>query len=174
MVEVDAKGIVMIAGTHMILPSMMCSESEKWRAQAMIQLTVGVMSDSRVVMIDRADMLDQDGWEGLGEGRGGRHGRQADVGSAVFDRRGGRGCAVASSGDQEGEDMNHENVLKVADGISDIPYGETMNTYGKPKAFNMASGCGSACCVSGWAHEIVRRCEGLAVGISITGDSGAE
>ena len=65
MVEVDAKGIVMIAGTHMILPSMMCSESEKWRAQAMIQLTVGVMSDSRVVMIDRADMLDQDGWGGL-------------------------------------------------------------------------------------------------------------
>ena len=62
---VDAKGVVMIDGTHMTLPSVMCSESEKWRAQAMIQLTVGVMSDSRIVMIDRADMLDKDGWAGL-------------------------------------------------------------------------------------------------------------
>ena len=65
MVTVDAKGVVMIAGTHMNLPSVMCSESEKWRAQAMIQLTVGAMSDSRVVMIDRADMLDKDGRGGL-------------------------------------------------------------------------------------------------------------
>ena len=55
----------MIAGTHMTLPSVMCSESEKWRAQAMIQLTVGAISDSRVVMIDRADMLDPDAWGGL-------------------------------------------------------------------------------------------------------------
>ena len=65
MTAVDAKGVVMIEGTHMTLPSVMCSESEKWRAQAMIQLTVGVMSDSRIVMIDRADMLDKDGWDGL-------------------------------------------------------------------------------------------------------------
>ena len=64
-VWVDAKGVVMIAGTHMTLPSVMCSESEKWRAQAMIQLTVGAMSESLVVMIDRADMLDKDGWGGL-------------------------------------------------------------------------------------------------------------
>ena len=64
-VAVDAKGVVMIHGTHMTLPSVMCSESEKWRAQAMIQLTVGVLSDSRVVMIDRADMLDKDAWSGL-------------------------------------------------------------------------------------------------------------
>ena len=64
-VTVDAKGVVMIAGTHMTLPSVMCSESEKWRAQAMIQLTVGVLSESRVVMIDRADMLDKNGWDGL-------------------------------------------------------------------------------------------------------------
>ena len=62
MVAVDAKGVVMIAGTHMTLPSVMCSESEQWRAQAMIQLTVGAISDSRVVMIDRADMLDKDAW----------------------------------------------------------------------------------------------------------------
>ena len=65
MVAVDSKGVVMIAGTHMTLPSVMCSESEKWRAQAMIQLTVGAISDSRVVMIDRADMLDKDAWVGL-------------------------------------------------------------------------------------------------------------
>ena len=65
MVGVDAKGVVMIAGTHMTLPSVMCSESEKWRAQAMIQLTVGVLSDSRVIMIDRADMLDRDARGGL-------------------------------------------------------------------------------------------------------------
>ena len=64
-VAVDAKGVVMIEGTHMTLPSVMCSESEKWRAQAMIQLTVGVLTDSKVVMIDRADMLDKDAWGGL-------------------------------------------------------------------------------------------------------------
>ena len=65
MVEVDSKGVVMIAGTHMTLPSVMCSESEKWRAQAMIQLTVGVLTESKIVMIDRADMLDKDAWVGL-------------------------------------------------------------------------------------------------------------
>ena len=65
MVGVDAKGVVMIAGTHMTLPSVMCSESEKWRAQAMIQLTVGVLTESKIVMIDRADMLDKDAWVGL-------------------------------------------------------------------------------------------------------------
>ena len=64
-VSVDARGIVMIAGTHMTLPSVMCSESERWRAQAMIQLTVGVLTDSKIVMIDRADMLDKDAWGGL-------------------------------------------------------------------------------------------------------------
>ena len=65
MVGVDAKGVVMIAGTHMTLPSVMCSESEQWRAQAMIQLTVGALSDSKIIMIDRADMLDKDAWGGL-------------------------------------------------------------------------------------------------------------
>ena len=59
------RAIVMIAGTHMTLPSVMCSESEKWRAQAMIQLTVGVLTDSKIVMIDRADLLDKDAWGGL-------------------------------------------------------------------------------------------------------------
>ena len=70
MVKVDAKGVVMIAGTHMTLPSVMCSESEQWRAQAMIQLTVGAISESRVVMIDRADMLDKGGRSGLVEAVG--------------------------------------------------------------------------------------------------------
>ena len=65
MVAVDAKGVVMIAGTHMTLPSVMCSESEKWRAQAMIQLTVGALTESKIVMIDRADMLDTDARAGL-------------------------------------------------------------------------------------------------------------
>ena len=51
--------------------------------------------------------------------------------------------------------MNHENMLNVADAISDLPYGERVTDYGKPKAFNMSSGCGSACCVSGWTQEIV-------------------
>ena len=51
--------------------------------------------------------------------------------------------------------MNHENMLKVADAISDLPYKEKTDTFGKPKAFNMAASCGSACCVSGWTHEIL-------------------
>ena len=51
--------------------------------------------------------------------------------------------------------MNRENVLRVADRIDGLPYrpptllGETE----KPTAFSMASGCATACCISGWAVE---------------------
>ena len=126
----------------------------------MIQLTVGVMSDSRVVMIDRADMLDQDGWEGLGEGRGGRHGRQADVGSAVFDRRVGRDCAVASSGDQEGEDMKlqTERINQLADRIEQCKEVEIdAHTSDMGPAFSMCSSkysCGSPACILGHWNAI--------------------
>ena len=47
--------------------------------------------------------------------------------------------------------MNRENVLKVADVIADLPYEVNVDKYEYPEAFNMASGCGSACCVGGWA-----------------------
>ena len=36
----------------------MCSESERWRAQAAIQLTLGALTGSQVVVLDRADLLD--------------------------------------------------------------------------------------------------------------------
>ena len=50
--------------------------------------------------------------------------------------------------------MNRENVLKVADAIANLPYGKCLDIGGKPKAFNMASGCGSACCIAGWTGEV--------------------
>ena len=59
-------------------PVALCSESERWRAQASIQLTLGAITGSKVVVLDRADMLDgtntgvqprsgQDGGNGSGQ-----------------------------------------------------------------------------------------------------------
>ena len=46
-------------------PIQLCSESEKWRAQAAIQLTLAAMTGSQAVVLDRADLLDADNREGL-------------------------------------------------------------------------------------------------------------
>ena len=40
-------------------PVALCSESEQWRAQASIQLTLGALTGAKVVVLDRADLLDQ-------------------------------------------------------------------------------------------------------------------
>ena len=50
--------------------------------------------------------------------------------------------------------MNRENMLKVADAIENLPYENLIDAWGKPKAFNMSSGCGSACCIGGWTGEV--------------------
>ena len=46
-------------------PVALCSESERWRAQACIQLTVAAMTGSPLVVLDRADLLDAANREGL-------------------------------------------------------------------------------------------------------------
>ena len=51
-------------------PAAMCSESEKWRAQAALQLTLAAMTGSKVVVLDRADLLDTEGRQGLGRALG--------------------------------------------------------------------------------------------------------
>ena len=57
----------------------------------------------------------------------------------------------------QGEDMNRENVLKVADAIENLPYERDRSAMGaKPRAFNMASGCGSACCIGAWTAEVIK------------------
>ena len=53
-VEVDESGTVVYDG----LPVPMCSESERWRAQACIQLTLAAITGAQVVVLDRADLLD--------------------------------------------------------------------------------------------------------------------
>ena len=60
-VEVTERGSVMWA----IRPIQLCSESEKWRAQAAIQLTLAVMTGSQAVVLDRADLLDSNNRCGL-------------------------------------------------------------------------------------------------------------
>ena len=52
-----------------------------------------------------------------------------------------------------GGQMNRENVLGVADAVAPLPYcEEVFSSYSEdPYAFNMSSGCGTSCCVSGWA-----------------------
>ena len=46
-------------------PLGLCSESERWRAQAAIQLTLAAISSSKAVVLDRADLLDYDNRAGL-------------------------------------------------------------------------------------------------------------
>ena len=46
-------------------PVQLSSESEKWRAQAAIQLTLAAMTGSQAVVLDRADLLDTGNREGL-------------------------------------------------------------------------------------------------------------
>ncbi len=60
-IVMDEKGGVQWDGRAVQL----CSESEKWRAQASIQLTLAAMTDSRAVVLDRADLLDPMGRRAL-------------------------------------------------------------------------------------------------------------
>ena len=39
-------------------PVALCSESEKWRSQAAIQMTLGAITGSKAVVLDRGDILD--------------------------------------------------------------------------------------------------------------------
>ena len=60
-VEVTERGSVMWDTR----PVQLSSESERWRAQAAIQLTLAAMTGSQAVVLDRADLLDADNREGL-------------------------------------------------------------------------------------------------------------
>ena len=46
-------------------PVALCSESERWRCQASLQLTLGAITGSKVVVLDRADILDYNTRDGL-------------------------------------------------------------------------------------------------------------
>ena len=46
-------------------PVALCSESERWRAQAAIQLTLGAITGSKAVVLDRSDLLDASNRAGL-------------------------------------------------------------------------------------------------------------
>ena len=46
-------------------PVAMCSESERWRVQASIQLTLAAITGSKAVVLDRADLLDASNRAGL-------------------------------------------------------------------------------------------------------------
>ena len=46
-------------------PVALCSESEKWRSQAAIQMTLAAITGSKVVVLDRADLLDTSNRAGL-------------------------------------------------------------------------------------------------------------
>ena len=46
-------------------PVALCSESEKWRSQAAIQMTLGAITGSKAVVLDRGDILDASNRAGL-------------------------------------------------------------------------------------------------------------
>ena len=51
--------------------------------------------------------------------------------------------------------MNKERILALADHIEGLPHETREIDYlARPKAFNMAEYCGSACCIAGWAVEL--------------------
>ena len=61
--------LVTVGGDSMvrvgIRPAPLCSESERWRAQAVLQVTLAALTKSPAVVIDRADLLDPAGYAGL-------------------------------------------------------------------------------------------------------------
>ena len=65
MVTVTEEGQVWLGVGNGGRPALLCSESERWRAQASIQLTLAAMTGSRAVVLDRGDILDPMGREGL-------------------------------------------------------------------------------------------------------------
>ena len=46
-------------------PVALCSESEKWRSQASIQMTLGAITGSKAIVLDRGDILDSGNRTGL-------------------------------------------------------------------------------------------------------------
>ena len=60
-VAVEETGTVTVSGR----PAALCSESERWRAQACIQLTLAAVAGEPYVILDRADVLDVDNRAGL-------------------------------------------------------------------------------------------------------------
>ena len=60
--EADRNGHIMWGSRNVLA----CSESEKWRAQALTQLTLAAISGASVVVLDRADVLDDVGRESAG------------------------------------------------------------------------------------------------------------
>ena len=46
-------------------PVALCSESERWRANAAIQMTLGAITGSKAVVLDRGDILDASNRAGL-------------------------------------------------------------------------------------------------------------
>ena len=87
-------------------PVALCSESERWRAQAAIQLTLGAITGSKAVVLDRADLLDASNRAGLvcAVNRGGVEDGHGGV--AMQHWKAGGGCAVdANPGSGRGGGM---------------------------------------------------------------------
>ena len=61
LVTVTDRGAVSWGGR----PVALCSESERWRAQACIQLTLAAITGSQAIVLDRADLLDPGNRKGL-------------------------------------------------------------------------------------------------------------
>ena len=87
-------------------PVALCSESERWRAQAAIQLTLGAITGSKAVVLDRADLLDaqQPGRVGVRGQPGGVKDRHGGV-AMQYGNAGGRRAVDANPGSGRGGGM---------------------------------------------------------------------
>ena len=148
-VEVEDSGQVKVAGR----PVELCSESEKWRAQAAIQLTVAALDRSGLVVLDRADVLDDAEPQGAGRGararlledradRGRMRHRRPDLpaGCRGGDRRRGMIPAVHMEGDRVWTDTGHTvtacgQAAVVAVRHSDVPAKITCKLCRRTKLF---------------------------------------
>ena len=103
LVECDPNGALTVGGR----PSQLCSESEQWRGQASMQLTLAAMSGSRVVVLDRGDMLDEANRAGLDRAVE-RVMKPTNIAVLL--------CSTGLVGDATGDDARPWSVVEIQDG----------------------------------------------------------
>ena len=92
----------------------MCSESERWRAQAAIQLTLGAITGSKVAVLDRGDLLDASNRAGLVKAVNRVVGKTGHGGTAVQHRGSCCGHPMVAGSNQERKD-SMTDILQITD-----------------------------------------------------------
>ena len=79
-------------------PIAMCSESERWRTQSSLQLTLAAITKSKCAVLDRVDLLDDANRLGTNQGGGTRGGQDGHERPALRHRGGWRPVRTLAAG----------------------------------------------------------------------------